>query len=165
MPCQAAVVLMLSWSPLSAAPSIRVAPPAGPIRHLVTDRPRLTITDRDTPFEVISVPPVAVELPESTPLATDAFMPAANSSGPWTWQLLPHGLVYRSYLAGEKESRFRGVWNHDKDNGWIWDITLGGRVGIVRYGTTGHVRPEGFQIDIEGAGIPRLDLEENNDLM
>jgi len=165
MPYLLAVALLLSWSTLSAAPWIGAEPPEGPVRHLVTDRPERTITDQNSPFEVVPVPPLAAEMPGSPPMAIDAFMPASNGSGPWTWQLLPHGLVYRSYLAGEKESRFRGVWNHDKDNGWIWDITLGGRVGIVRYGTAGQVRPEGFQMDIEGAGIPRLDLEENNDLI
>lgn len=83
----------------------------------------------------------------------------------WRGQLLPAGLVYRSYLAGQKESRFRSVWVHEKNAGWIWDITLGGRVGLFRYGTTNAQRPEGFQIDIEGAAFPRLDLEENNDLL
>jgi len=85
-------------------------------------------------------------------------------AGRHSWQLLPEGLIYRSYLAGAKESRFRSVWHHEKDEGWIWDIVLGGRVGLLRYGTTGHRRPEGFQIDIEGAGQPRLDAEEKRDV-
>jgi len=83
---------------------------------------------------------------------------------PFAWQLMPEGLVYRSYMAGAKESRFRGVWHHDEDGGWIWDIVLGGRVGLVRYGTFDGDRPEGLQLDIEGAGQPRLDLEENSDV-
>ena len=81
-----------------------------------------------------------------------------------TWQLLPKGLVYRAYLAGEKESRFRSVIAYERDRGWVWDITLGGRVGLLRYGPQGPGRPEGFQVDIEGAGIPRLDPEERRDL-
>ncbi len=91
------------------------------------------------------------------------FEPAYSDA--WRPQLLPTGLIYRSYLAGQKEPRFRGVWAYEKNAGWIWDITLGGRVGLFRYGTVGSQRPEGFQIDIEGAGFPRLDLEENNDLI
>lgn len=90
--------------------------------------------------------------------------PAAFGNA-WTYQIMPTGLIYRSYLAGEKESRFRGFWAYEKDGGWIWDLTLGGRVGLLRYGTTGAQRPEGFQIDIEGAAMPRIDLEEEADLV
>ena len=84
----------------------------------------------------------------------------------WCHQVLPDGLIYRSYLAGIKESRFAGQWVHDVNHGWMWDITLGGRVGILRYGTSSADHPEGWQIDIEGAGMPRLDLEQaDRDLM
>jgi hypothetical protein len=83
----------------------------------------------------------------------------------WACQLLPEGLVYPAYLAGEKESRFRSVWAHERDDGWIWDITLGGHVGLLRYGTAGQWRPEGLQIDIEGAAMPRLNIEQDNDLV
>jgi hypothetical protein len=83
----------------------------------------------------------------------------------WTCQLLPEGLIYPAYLAGEKESRFRSVWAYERDDGWIWDITLGGRAGLWRHGTAGEWRPEGLQIDIEGAAMPRLDLDEESDLV
>ncbi len=82
----------------------------------------------------------------------------------WTWQLLPDGLLYKSYLAGEKEPRFGSAWLHEKDRGWIWDVSLGGRAGILRYGTQDAVSPEGWQLDIAGAAFPRLDSEENDDL-
>ena len=77
---------------------------------------------------------------------------------------MPQGLIYRSYLAGAKESRFRSVWNHERNDGNIWDITLGGNVGLLRYGTRGDVRPEGWQLGIEGAGLVRLDIDENRDV-
>src|SRR5262245_59359293 len=32
----------------------------------------------------------------------------------WTDQLMPEGLVYRSYLAGPKESRFSSFWYHEE---------------------------------------------------
>ncbi len=84
----------------------------------------------------------------------------------WSHQVLPDGLIYRSYLAGVKESRFAGQWVHDVNLGWMWDITLGGRVGVLRYGTTCVDHPEGWQLDLEGAGMPRLDLEhEERDLI
>jgi hypothetical protein len=87
-----------------------------------------------------------------------------SGGGGYCWQIMPQGLIYRSYLAGAKESRFRSVWNNESDNGNIWDITLGGNVGLLRYGTTGGARPEGFQLGIEGAGLVRLDIDENRDV-
>ncbi len=83
----------------------------------------------------------------------------------WTWQFLPEGLIYRSYLAGPRESRFASVWAHERDLGWLWDVTLGGRVGVYRYGTTDSFRPEGWQLDIEGAALPRLDWENEQDVV
>jgi len=83
----------------------------------------------------------------------------------WQWQILPEGLLYKSYLAGVKESRFAAQWVHERSEGWIWDIALGGRVGVVRYGTEGSIDPEGWQIDLEGAALPRLDLREERDLV
>lgn len=79
-------------------------------------------------------------------------------------QILPPGILYRAYLAGEKESRMRSVWNYDATQGWKWDLTLGGHVGLYRYGSTGNARPVGFQIDLEGAGLVRLDPEEDRDV-
>ena len=69
------------------------------------------------------------------------------------------------YLGNEKASRFRGFWNYEKDEGWIWDITLGGRVWLSTLRQLGPSRPEGFEVEIEGAGIPRIDLQEENDLV
>lgn len=101
-----------------------------------------------------------VQLP--SPFSADSF-PASDS--PWSFQTLPDGLIYRSYLAGVKESRLGSAWVYERDYGWIWDIALGGRAGIFRYGTEDPLRPEGFQLDVEGAGLPRLDLEHERDLM
>jgi hypothetical protein len=82
----------------------------------------------------------------------------------WVWQVQPDGLLYRAYLAGPKESRFAGVIVYEEDQGWFWDVTLGGRVGLLRYGTPNSFRPEGWQLDIEGAAFPRLDFEEDFDM-
>jgi hypothetical protein len=82
----------------------------------------------------------------------------------WTWQMLPDGLLYRAYLAGGRESRFASNWFYEKDAGWLWDIALGGHVGMLRYGTSDPIWPEGFQLDIEGAAFPRLTLGDVRDL-
>lgn len=82
----------------------------------------------------------------------------------WTWHVLPPGLVYRSYLAAPKESRFASYWNYDQNLGSVWDITLGGRVSMLRYGNTDPLLPRGFEIQIEGAAFPRLNPNYNMDL-
>jgi hypothetical protein len=94
-------------------------------------------------------------------------LPATASSCPmglWTWKVLPEGLLYRSYLAGVKEPRISGTVAYESDIGWILDVTLGGRAGLVRYGTSGTHRPEGWQVDIEGAAFPRMNLEADWDM-
>lgn len=122
---------------------------------------------------------VSIELvpdEDATPLLgepTDFFVPDQRwrpdpqVTSNWAWTILPEGLIYRSYLAGPKESRFRIVWAHDDNLGWMWDISLGGRVGILRYGSTygDDIQPQGFQLDVEGAAFPRLDPQEDRDLV
>ncbi|RMF87893.1 MAG: DUF1207 domain-containing protein, partial [Planctomycetota bacterium] len=91
--------------------------------------------------------------------------PPSGDTGVWAWQLLPSGLIYRSYIAGPREPRFGSQWIHEKDKNWLWDVALGGRVGLLRYGTLNPLWPEGIQLDIEGAAFPRLDLENERDLV
>ena len=91
--------------------------------------------------------------------------PAVDWEDCRTFQLLPDGLLYKSYLAGGRESRFAAIWFHEREYGWLWDSVLGGRVGIFRYGTQGPVNPQGWQLDIEGAAFPRLDMENGRDLV
>ena len=86
-------------------------------------------------------------------------------SGDWTWELLPAGLIYRPYLAGGREPRFAGEFVHLQHKGWFVDATLGGRVGLLRYGSGDTLRPEGWQLDFEGAAFPRLTLDEGRELV
>ncbi len=86
------------------------------------------------------------------------------TDSPWTWQILPDGILYRTYLAGEKEPRFAATWLHQQGRGWIWETALGGRVGLVRYGTPGAVGAEGWQLDLEGGALTRLDWENHTDV-
>lgn len=73
-----------------------------------------------------------------------------------TWQIMPAGLMYRSYLAGEKESRMGTFWAKDQTGRTVWENTLGGRLGLLRYGTPGAYRPQGWQLDFEGAALSRV---------
>ncbi len=80
------------------------------------------------------------------------------------WQLLPEGLLWHSYLAGPQEPRISTVIYYDSEDGVFWDATLGGRVGLVRYGTAGAKNPSGWQWDLEGAVMTRLDLLHAEDV-
>ena len=79
-----------------------------------------------------------------------------NPHSIFSWQLMPSGLMYRSYLAGEKESRIANVWAKDRSGRNVMESTLGGRVGLLRYGTVGAYRPQGWQFDLEGAALTRV---------
>ncbi len=83
---------------------------------------------------------------------------------PDAWQLtvLPDGLLYRSYLAGPKESRLDTQLVYEKDDGWLLDATVGGRVGLLRF-----TAPDGlsaFQVDVEGSAQLRQDPGEDYDI-
>ena len=86
----------------------------------------------------------------------------------WRWELLPDGLIYRSYLAGPRESRMALHTFHNEssvqNSEWLWEATLGGRTGIMRFGNGDPTNPEGWQLDIEGAAIVRLNLDEERDV-
>lgn len=80
------------------------------------------------------------------------------------WQLLPSGLMYRSYLAGEKEPRFQFLPMFNTNGGTVLETAMGGRVGLLRYGTHDSMVPEGWQFDMEGGVLARLDAERQWDL-
>ncbi len=82
----------------------------------------------------------------------------------WEWQLLPSALIYKSYLAGMKEPRLASQHFTSKGDGWLWDTTLGGRVGLMRFGNRDPIRPDGLQLDLEGAAQVRLDVPEDVDV-
>lgn len=82
----------------------------------------------------------------------------------WGWWLLPEGLLYKSYVAGEKEPRFSSAFLAEQGGDVLWDSVLGGRVGLVRYGTQRGIQPEGVQLDIEGGAFVRLLPTEERDV-
>jgi Protein of unknown function (DUF1207) len=104
----------------------------------------------------------SVSAPGQGPTAERVFAPPSEE--PWMLQLLPEGLIYRSYLAGPKEPRFGAVLFHEREQGWLWDSTLGARIGVLRYGTLDPFKPEGWELDVEGAAFPRLNFEAERDL-
>lgn len=102
---------------------------------------------------------------EEIPLVVDEYTPGEVYDVTWTeevwdWHLLPNGVIYPSYLAGVHEPRLASVWLDERTNGSNWDIALGARVALLRYGTSGGIRPQGLELGVEGAALPRLTLND-----
>ena len=87
-----------------------------------------------------------------------------SSNGIPSWQVLPAGLMFQSYLAGEKEPRFNSIWMKDQNGKNNWETQLGGRVGVLRYGTDDVILPQGWQLDLEGGAQARVMLDHKDDL-
>lgn len=87
-----------------------------------------------------------------------------SDPAPWSFTVLPAGFIYRSYLAGVKEPRMAVAAVHVEDDAWFMDLSVGGRVGLVRYGNGSDTDPLGWQLDFEAAGMGRLDVREDVDL-
>ncbi|MCA9267544.1 MAG: DUF1207 domain-containing protein, partial [Planctomycetales bacterium] len=50
------------------------------------------------------------------------------------------------------------------DSGFMYDGTLGGRVGLIRYGNCDPIYPQGFQVDVDAAAQLRLSFEQEMDV-
>jgi hypothetical protein len=77
--------------------------------------------------------------------------------------MFPSGFIYPAYLAAV-QNRLGGVWNHDPNLDWIWDLTLGGRAPLLRCGNQSALFPEGWQLDLEGSVHLRLALNNGMDM-
>jgi hypothetical protein len=116
------------------------------------------------PQIVPAAPPLDEPMPSIGPpaaLPNSAAPPDATWTPPWTWQVLPDGLMFKNYLASNEEGRLGSQLYYDKKVGWTWDGSLGGHVGIIRYGTQDPAWPDGWQLDVDGVALPRLDSNRN----
>ena len=86
--------------------------------------------------------------------------PSFDEENVASWQLLPDGLVYKSYLAGTQEPRLAMHMIDINSEGAHLDGFLGSRVPLLRFGTRDPIRPEGIQIDVEGIAHVRIDLAD-----
>ena len=128
----------------------------------------INVADETTEEPVCQGPQLLLPYYDDDPMplcvdSTSGFSPWTNEC--FSWQLMPEGLMYPAYLASGRESRFASQWVYERSQGWLWDITLGGRVGLLRFGSSGAIMPQGWQLDIEGAAFPRLDMEEHRNLV
>jgi len=98
-------------------------------------------------------------------LVDPALVPIAGAQQ-WKWHVLPDDVIWHSYWAGAKEPRISGVvFEEYRTDTSLLDVSLGARASVFRYGTVNqiHGRPEGWELQIEGAGMLRLNLDENWD--
>jgi hypothetical protein len=124
------------------------------------------LLDAPKPTASFDIPSLDQSLSESEPLNLNAppaaARPHVDSSAcdepqPWTRQVMPQGIIYESYMAGRKEPRFASFWNQNDTLGTTWDVALGGRIGLYRWGNDDPNWPEGWQLDLAGGVFPRLD--------
>jgi Protein of unknown function (DUF1207) len=112
---------------------------------------------------------------ESTNIAPEDFSAEVSPASPffdtyhpadsWFWKMMPSGIIYHTYMASVHEPRMAFVPFYEFEKGrTLWDATLGGRAGVVRFGNCDPYRPQGWQLDIEGAVLVRLDVANRQDL-
>lgn len=156
--------------PFLLAPASQALGPVGGSGRIAMHRGVATAKDLRPPG---GYPAAGLLGPTTEPIALASFREGPydgyrRSAGGYRWQVLPDGLIYRSYLAGPREPRlstkFFDASNPVQSSELLWDGTVGGRRGLLRYGTTDPLRPQGLQIDIEGAALVRLNLDEDRDL-
>ena len=151
-----------AWQPyrdLKASPL-----PDEVVEVVTTDVPIDALSDVELdvlcqPCQTECVAPASCHAPYGDPV----LAPLASSDC-WQWHLLPSDVIWHSYLAGAKEPRISGTWfSETQDSEALLDVTLGGRSSILRYGTFRPGHSEGWELQIEGAAILRLNLDNNWD--
>jgi hypothetical protein len=164
-------------SPADWQPYRTVAPqqpvPLPPYAEVLADVPVEPVSDLDLAAmyapECQTCVPCApsgsqLHLFPNAPYGDPVLAPLAGAEV-WDWHLLPGDLIWHSYWAGAKEPRISGAaFEELQEDVSLLDVTLGGRSSMVRYGTINQGRPEGWELQIEGASMLRLNLDENWDL-
>jgi hypothetical protein len=119
-----------------------------------------------TPYGAASVTRAPAESSDEEPCYPGDFPPTGfeDDGEDWRFTLMPKSLIWHSYLAGVHEPRFASVWSNDKNEGWQWDVALGGRVSMFRYGSKDKPQPDGWELQLEGAAMPQLDPEHSVDV-
>lgn len=118
-----------------------------------------------TPSQPIGTMPFSPSEPRPQPTPRRYILPDnCPSNSCEFWQILPDGILYPSYVAGEKEPRMGTAVLNESDRGLILESTIGGRLGLLRHGTPGPINPQGWQWDLESAAMLRQDFEEELDV-
>lgn len=156
-----AVVLAIGWPIYAHAEGDPLSPELpSSLAFIEQEVPYLRASQLDAPLESgLSVPPAPY-----VPFAESLPSYPTSSGEAWAWHLLADGVVYRSYLAAERDPRLSTMFLVDQDGNWVWDSALGGRASILRYGTFGSDKPQGWELQVEGAAFVRLLPEDERDV-
>ena len=117
-------------------------------------------------FPPIRLCPAAVSSTfETIPVQRHTAVPTVQTihTEHWSWQLFPDGFIYPNYIAAV-QNRLGAAANYDSNIDWNWDITLGGKAPLVRFGNQSVLFPEGWQLDLEGSVHLRLAFMEQMDM-
>lgn len=144
---------------MGAMNSINAMGSAGAMGELATDP--VAVTSESTEFVYEPIVPIMSNV---SMMVGEPYAASDSVAKPWQWEFLPNGLLWQPYLAAPNEPRMSMVLHKRLDEGYFWDATLGGRVGLLRYGTDESRGATGFQWDFEGAVMTRLNLEESEDV-
>ena len=88
----------------------------------------------------------------------------ASAPQPDTFELLPSDVIWHSYLAGVKEPRISGTFFRETNaNQSLLGVTLGGRTAVLRKGWRQNGKPLGWELQLEGAAMLRLNLDQDWD--
>lgn len=81
------------------------------------------------------------------------------------WHLLPEDSLLQSFLMGVHEPRMGGEIINDSDQGTLMDVTIGGRMSLLRYGTVNPRQgSEGVELQVYGAALTRLSMDRQSDV-
>ena len=145
-----------------AKPSVVNMPGNKSIRKAAHSQELSTLNEPAEPLngdEPIIIPESTTEqtlYPPTTPQTVFSEHPQSNEEH-LCWQLLPNGLLYKTYIAGEKEARMQFVPYYDtKSKRKIWEAVLGGRAGLIRLSDPSVSNGDAFQLDLEGAVFARV---------
>lgn len=135
----------------------------GPLLRMdPSDIPDTYVTEMVVPDTIV---PNGTMVPGSMRVLPQSSSTAMAAEEPWHMQILPSGLLWHSYLAGPREPRISSTFFRIKGEQDYWDATVGGRVSLLRFGTTDLLAPEGVEVQLEGAAFPRLTLDYDRDLV
>lgn len=113
--------------------------------------------------DVLSQEPLSDQVELHQPLTAEHVFSHCPPGGEpaFCWQILPEGLLYRTYIAGEREPRMQLVSMYDtRSKRQVWDATLGGRVGLLKLSDPSDQNSDAFQLDLDGAVFARVLPEE-----
>src|SRR5690606_13784032 len=73
--------------------------------------------------------------------------------------------LFQSFLTAVHEPRMGGEILHDGDQGTLMDVTIGGRMSLVRFGTVNPRQgSEGIELQVYGAALTRLSMDRESDV-